>query len=207
MFKSILISLVFSVISFTTFSANALDNRLKPFELKTGTIIIGGFITLDQISHTPDNGDTQSGTLITFAPSGGYFITDNVAVFATFSFMIPTGDLFSAAGKSYALSGGARYFHPISRFYIYGGIEGGWLKATAPEAENSTKRNFKNQGIFAASGSDVSGTLISFPFGILFPINTHLGIDAGIRIQHFVDNDDNSYFGVSFGYFGIQGFF
>ncbi|MBN2723154.1 MAG: hypothetical protein JXR95_03690 [Deltaproteobacteria bacterium] len=213
--KHLLLSLMSAILVLFNFSSPsfALEGRMGPMELKTGTVIIGGTISGDYVRVTPESGDSLSGSMISIAPAGGYFITENVALSGSVEILVPSGDAFSHLGKSYAISAGARYYHQFDRFYIYGGIEGGFLNISSgsDNTSNNTlkidERNYKADRMIVSSSYDVSGTLISFPFGLIFPLSSHIALDVGIKINYFIDDDDNRYLDINLGYFGIQSYF
>jgi hypothetical protein len=184
----------------------------KKLELKQGTKVVGGSFGLDFMTMTPEGEESQSGVLISVAPRGGYFISDNVAITAGFSVVFPKGDLYANTGTSYTFGVGAVFYHQINNFYVYGGFEAGYTKLGTITADNN---NIKKENLLKSDGDsirtiDMGGstqTVVIFPGGILLPITDSMALDLGIKLIYIIDDFDNSLLYLSIGWFGIQGFF
>ncbi len=181
----------------------------KGLYIKPGTFTVTGTVSAEYINVTPEGGDSTSGMFLTFAPSLGYFVSENVSILVSMAATVPTGDLFDNLSTSWLIAAGAVYYHRINDFYIYAGLLAGYIKPGDSTAEASTTmKNTKALGDLTSSlQSESSQTAIIVPAGLLFPITSSLAFDVGLRVFYVIDEDDNAYLDVALGWFGLQAFF
>ncbi|MBU1238373.1 outer membrane beta-barrel protein [Myxococcota bacterium] len=200
----LIVVLLFSLIPSIVMAQNPFGNR--GLFIKQGTFTVSGTVGAEYINYAPEGMDSSSGVILTFAPSAGYFINDNVSIQVSMAAYVPTGDLFDNVGTTWLIAAGAVYYHRINNFYVYAGLMAGYIKPgdTSREATN----NLKNFGDLNGSlESNTTQTAIIFPAGLLFPITSSLAFDVGIRAVYIIDEDDSAIFDCSIGWFGLQAFF
>jgi hypothetical protein len=181
------------------------SGRLKlerPLLLTRHTMELGGQITLaPQASilegdNLPDN--SMGGGEFTFSPHVGYFVIDKLEILFDFGLAVPFGDARGADDVTVSFAVGARYFIDFEVVALYmGGMMGpSW---EIPDASSVPARDYFD---------------INIMVGVLVPINRHIGIDLGMRMNNHIGLGDDFSNGqtrttISFpmGYFGVNGFF
>lgn len=145
----------------------------RELTMEAGTIQLGGQVSVDVLS-----GSTIG---VTIAPSGGYFVADNIEVLANVS-------VVSVAGATlWTVGGGGRYFIDMDDFWIYAGATAGY-------------------GQVDFGGFIDDAVVITALPGILYPLSKNVGLDLGARVNIYNANGATAST-VHLGYFGVQAFF
>lgn len=169
----------------------AQDNQLS---LKQGTMTLGGTAAFTFMDAIPDQGDSQTGWLLTISPSAGYFLIDNLMLEGAVGLTMYGGDMFDAIQnktKTISFDVGARYFIPMGSLAFYAGAKLG-MAFNIPEEGDTTK-----------------ALAISVPAGVLWALNSHVAIDLGLRFTYNMSLEDGGSDAIvmPIGYFGLQAFF
>lgn len=195
----------FSAGADTEGAASSSGGKLKlerPLLLTKHTMELGG-----QIALTPQvfilKGDnlrdkSVGGGDFTFAPNIGYFVIDKLEILFNFGLTLPFGDGRTAEDVTIGFAVGARYFidFEVVALYMGGMIGPSW---EIPDATSVPIRDYFD---------------INLMVGVLVPLNRHIGIDLGMRMNTHIRLDDDFADGgvrttISFpmGYLGVNGFF
>ena len=173
----------------------------RPLLLTRHTMEIGGEIGLASgvnIPHNSPGGDATGGGVFFFSPQMGYFVIDNLELLFElnvrhgFGTSAP-GDIGSADWTFVGFAAGVEYvfdFHVIC-LYI-GGLIGPTF--AIPQGAGPTNPYFT----------------IRVPFGIMFPFNRHVALNAGMVAQfdiYISSGQEETHIYFPIGYFGIRGFF
>ncbi len=163
----------------------------EDLQLTKGTMQLSGSASFDIDMDMPDKGDSTTGFLLNVMPSVGYFLMDNLALTGDLIFGMGFGDLYEKFPKILGFGAGLNYYIPMESMAIHVGAALG-MQFLIPE-----------------EGDTMKALIIQVPLGILFPLNAHLGLDVGVRIQYFMSLEDGggSMLKVPIGYLGVQGFF
>lgn len=175
----------------------------RPLLLTKHTMQLGGQISLDPRirilkGDVPNTDKTAGGGIFTFSPNLGYFIIDKLELLFNFGLVVPFGPSNGGADVTLGFDVGARYFidFDIVALYFGGMIGPGWA---IPDAPNDPIEDYFN---------------INLMVGVLVPLNRHIGIDLGMRMNTSirVDNDfpdgwTRTVISFPIGYLGVNGFF
>ncbi len=162
----------------------------KEFDLSKGTMVAGGHATFDIDMVMPDKGDNTTGYFLNLAPEFGYFIIDNLELFANIDFGMGFGDLYND-DMEFGFGVGAKYFMPLGGVIGYAGVGVG-MNMMMPE-----------------KGDTMKYLPITVPLGVLFPFHRHVALDVGTRVTYTMALDDGgaSTLDVPIGYLGMQATF
>ena len=161
-------------------------------ELQTtsGTMQLGGVTTFDIDMYMPEEGSNKTGYKIIATPSFGYFISDNLELNGSIQLGTFFGDLYDGFGTVLGFNVGGRYLIDMDSFYLHLGAQIGML-INMPDEGDNTKT-----------------LVIGVPIGLLFPLNQHVALDAGLRVNFNMGLDDQgNMLNVPIGYLGVQAFF
>ncbi len=157
-----------------------------------GTMQAGGAAGLRVDAIDPDEGDSTEGVVINLSPIFGYFIIDNLELGLVLSMQIPTGDLYEDMNFNLNVMAGARYFIPLGRLAAHVGF-------------------FFGGGGMWNDGPDLEFMSLQIPAGVLLPLNKHVALDFGLKVNVLMLMDGSDYLGalirVPIGYVGVEGFF
>ncbi len=163
-------------------------------ELKfdAGTRELGGTVSFEHQMILPEDGDRISGTVFTLAPTFGYFVVDNLEVGGYVEFLTYTGSLYRNTSGRGSIGVFVDYFIPAEMSMVpHAGLAAGVL-STLGSSEGSTQ--ILN---------------LSIPLAILIPLNEHVGIDVGMKINFMMDisnRRNDKFLALPFG-LGIRSFF
>jgi hypothetical protein len=162
----------------------------KELDLSKGTMIAGGHATFDIDMMMPDEGDSTTGFFLNLAPEFGYFIIDNLELFAHVGFGMGFGDLYND-DKTFGFGVGAKYYIPMGPVIGYAGLGVG-MDMYMPE-----------------KGDTMKDLPITVPLGVLFPFHPHVALDVGTRVTYTMALDDGgtSSLEVPIGYLGMHATF
>lgn len=155
--------------------------------LTKGTMVAGGSATFDIDMQMPDGGDSMTGYFLNLAPEFGYFIIDNLELFANLGFGMGFGDLYND-DMAFGFGVGAKYFIPMGGVIGYAGLGVG-MDMYMPE-----------------EGDTMKYLPINVPLGVLFPFHPRVALDVGTRITYTMALDDGgtSSLEVPIGYLGMH---
>lgn len=157
--------------------------------LVAGTKQVGGTIFFEYSREMPEVGDAVGGYSFSFAPSVGYFLMDNLELLGDLTFTVFGGDLYQNMPKAFGLHVGAKYYIPINTMAAYAGA---LIGMGASIGDNATLKTFD----------------VQIPLGILYPLNTWVALDLGLRFNYSLGLDDQgSSMNLPIGYLGVQSFF
>jgi len=161
------------------------------FELAKGTMQAGGAATFDIEMSMPDEGDSTTGFFLGVAPAFGYFIMDNLELFAGIGAGMGFGDLYEGAAKTFGFDVGAKYFMGFGPVFGYAGLGVG-MGFVMPDEGDTTK-----------------ALNIGVPLGVLYPLNEYVALDFGTVINYNMSLEDGggAFLDVPLGYLGVQAFF
>ncbi|MBU1239139.1 outer membrane beta-barrel protein [Myxococcota bacterium] len=159
-----------------------------------GRMMVGGNISYNSTTISPDEGDDQDTTTLKFAPFFGYFIMPNIAIIGSLSYQTDD-DGGDDDMVTISLNVGARYYHAMGKFNVYGGAMLGYMSM--------------EQGDYSLSGFG-----LNVHGGALYMLGPNWGVDAGLQIQYYMGSADMggasmdlTMTSFALGYFGIQAFF
>jgi hypothetical protein len=162
-------------------------------ELKTsaGTMEVGGTVSFTPSIMMPDQGDNQVSYILAIAPSAGYFLLDNLELTGGFSAIMFFGDNTDQAPKLVGFDLGARYYLKMGALSPFFGLSAG-MNFTIPK-QGDTEKSIN----------------IAAPIGVLYALNEHVGLLAGLNINFSLDLDDPkvNILTIPIGYFGLRAFF
>lgn len=175
----------------------------RPLLLTRHTMQLGGEISIDPKirilkGDAPNTDKTAGGGIFTFSPNMGYFVIDKLELLFNFGLTAPFGESNGGSPVELGFDVGARYFFDFNIVALYlGGMVGpGW---SIPDAPNVPIEDYFN---------------ISVMVGVLVPLNRHIGIDLGMRMEtnirvdnDFADGGTRTWISFPIGYLGVNGFF
>jgi opacity protein-like surface antigen len=143
-------------------------------------------------------------TLSSFTPTFGYFVIPNLE--ANFSFVYGSDTTDHDGGGSdtdsmFGISIGANYYIPFRGKLNM--VAGGAIVYYSTEHEQE------------AGGTTVSDETtsmgINLKFGLSYAFSQNLAIEGGVKLFYistdYENNDEEGYFGLQLGYFGVKGYF
>lgn len=173
--------------------ALVLGTTLTYGQTSSGNMMVGGGLEFESVSYK--NGSSNNESNVTFSPSFGYFVSDNLAVGATLvvgSYRDGTGSGKTVTSR-FGLGPFARYYIPTSndRFCFFGQAQLTFISGkTDPPSGRVTK---SNEIDFALSP------------GFAYFFNDHWAVEFAIRgfgirsVNPDTDEDDGKYTEVGFG--------
>jgi hypothetical protein len=173
----------------------------RPLLLTRHTMELGGEISIKpeiHIMHGDVDNKTEGGGYFTLSPHLGYFVIDKLELLFNFDLSLPFG-YSGNLDVNVGFLGGARYFFDFNILALYvGGMVGPtWV---IPDNPNDVIRDHFN---------------INVMVGILVPMNRHIGIDLGMRMNtdirvdggDLADGEERTVISFPIGYLGVSGFF
>ncbi len=173
----------------------------RPLLLTRHTMELGGEITIApavQIYKGDVDNKADGGGKFSFSPKLGYFVIDKLELLLNFGMEFPFGTADGFRDVTVGFGVGARYFFDfnIVALYVGGTVGPKWL---VPDNPNVVIEDHFN---------------INVMVGILVPMNRHVGIDLGMRMNtdiridnDFPDGGQRARIDFPIGYLGISGFF
>jgi hypothetical protein len=175
--------------------ANAQD-----LTLTKGTMQLGGVATFDIDMNMPEEGDSVTGFALNVAPGFGYFIMDNLELFAGLNAGMGFGDMYENAAKTFGFDLGAKYFMCFGPVVGYAGLGVGMGFVMTDD---------QDVGGVTIEGATTKNLVIGVPLGVLYPLNEHVAMDLGAVINYNMSLEDGggAFLNVPIGYLGVQSFF
>ncbi|MFT4622548.1 MAG: hypothetical protein ACI8PZ_001204 [Myxococcota bacterium] len=152
----------------------------RDLAMDAGTIQLGGSATVDILSS---GGSTD--VVLNLAPTGGYFVVDNVELFGGIALGLGT------IGTAWGFEVGGKYFVDIKPNWIYFGAGLGYGVQTIDAGIVTVSANVLN---IAPQG------------GVLIPLGKNVGLDLGTRVNIGLSGG-STFITVPIGMLGVQAFF
>jgi hypothetical protein len=190
--KNTIIAVTALTIAFLTTTAFA-GNRGD--RITSGTMMFGGSVFYQQRTVTHDNDTNETIKTVSFSPTIGYFIVENIALLTKVNYTSEDSDMRNEINV-FNLGLGAAFYIPkgVVNFYMSGVID-----------YQST--DYGNDNGYTAYG-------ITLNAGAVFMLNRTWGLDAGVKFSYLTgstetnnNTTDSSFNDFTLGYFGIQAFF
>jgi len=159
-------------------------------DLSAGTVALGGSASITGVIAIPEDGNSESGGILTISPRIGYFLLDGFAISGGFDIAIGLGDLYEDYTTNLSFGLNLDYYFDASvRPYL--GI------------------GFGMSFLIPDEGDTLKTLDLGLRMGLLIPCNQHVAVDIGVRgIFSFILNDfGGTLVQIPVGYLGVQGFF
>lgn len=174
----------------------------RPLLLTRHTMEIGGEIGLTSgvnIPHNDPGADATGGGVFFFSPQMGYFVIDQLELLFELNVRVGFGTENPAnpAITNWTVVGFAAGAEYVFDFHVICLYIGGLIGANFAISQVAGR---PNEPYFT----------IRVPFGIMFPFNRHVALNAGLAAQFDIylgDDARSSHIYFPIGYFGIRGFF
>ena len=152
---------------------------------------LGGTLLLNYQHIAAKDRNWQNGAVIEVSPQFGYFLATNLELGLSLFFAKGMGQLFEDSPTEFGLSLGIKYHIDLAKVFLYLGATVGMDFVLPTEGK---LQNYLIGGI---------------PFGLLVPLNQHVALDVGMRVNAAIYLHDSWVMEISvpIGYLGVQGYF